>query len=131
MNNLNHTGIFFRNGYSSIGLKDSNPKNIIPLFIFLLNKLYFYDFCCLVVLKDDLSPAFNKILAFFCSSVIIFYFLSRILARNYSITTVSSNYCQLDIFMRFRCLNKCFLKTNDSWIVIVDDCDCALYIISF
>ena len=130
MNNLNHTSIFFRNGYTSLRFEDPHLKYIVSLFVFFLNELYFYHFCCLIVLEDNLSLTLNEILSFFRGGMIILYLFCCIFAGNYAITSISSNNCQFYKFMGFRCLYKSFLETNHSWIIIVDDCNRAFYIVS-
>lgn len=130
MHNLNHTCIFFRQRGTSLGLKYSNSKDIIALVIFFLNKLNLNYFLCLAMLKDYLPFTLNKIFSLLCSSTIFFYLFSRIFARYHTITSISSEYCQFNILMSLRCLNKSFFKADDPWIVIIYDCDCAFDIIS-
>ena len=130
MHNLNHTCIFFRQRSTTLGLKYSNSKDIIALAIFLLNKFNLNYFLCLAMLKDYLPFTLDKIFSLFSSGTIFFNLLGRIFARHYSITSISSKYCQFNILMSLGRLKECFFKANYPRIVIVYDCYCAFDIIS-
>ena len=130
MHNLNHACIFFRQRSTTLGLKYSNSKDIIALAILFLNKLNLYYFLRLTMLKDYLPFTLHKIFSLLSSSTIFFNLLRRIFARYYTITSISSEYCQFNILMSLGCLNECFVKADNPWIVIIYDCDCAFDIIS-
>lgn len=130
MYNLNHTCIFFRKRSTSLRLKYSNSKDIITLAIFFLYKFNLNYFLCLAMLKDYLPFTLKKIFSLPSSSAIFFYLLGRIFARYYTVTSISSEYCQFYILMSLGCLNECFFKADNAWIVIIYDCDSAFDVIS-